>query len=125
MSWSSVDLKRQLLISAESEPVRKIFEPLISRYTEGELIEIGKSLKAMSDMGGWHWLEAYMLGQINLPAYLETKEEDPTWKGMARGYSRLIQLVQYHVKLGEKLEQKEKAKHEAKNVPEDKTNEGV
>jgi hypothetical protein len=119
MSLSSSEIKRQILMSAGQSDMKKKMEnpPGIS---DGELLEIGNDLKAITRMRGWIWLEAYMLRRMNLVGLALSDKENPDQKGIARGYIELMQMIQLHIQKAEEIETKERLKHgKTETVPED------
>jgi hypothetical protein len=111
----SAEIKRQILKSAKDSIQAKRMEnpPGIS---EGELIEIGNDLEAVSRMRGWILLESYMLRRMNLVGLALSEKDQPDQKGIARGFIELMQWIQLHIEKRDEILQKEKLKYEAKNV---------
>ena len=110
MSLSSAEIKRQILMSAGQSDIKKRFEnpPGIS---EGELLEIGNNLKAVTKMNGWIWIESYMLKHMNLVGLALSDKEMPDQKGIAKGYINLMQVIQLHIQKAEEIEEKERLKY--------------
>ncbi len=119
MSLSSSEIKRQILMSAGQSDIKKRMEnpPGIS---DGELLEIGNDLKAITKMRGWIWIESYMLRRMNLVGLALSDKENPDQKGIARGYIELMQMIQLHIQKAEEIEEKERLAHaKTKDVSED------
>ena len=116
MSLSSAEIKRQILMSAKDSIQKKRMEnpPGIS---EGELIEIGNDLEAVSRMRGWILIESYMLRRMNLVGLALSEKEQPDQKGIAKGFIELMQWIQLHIEKRDEILQKEKVKYETKTVP--------
>ena len=115
MTLSSAEIKRQILMSAKDSIQKKKMEnpPGIS---EGELVEIGNDLEAVSRMRGWILIESYMLRRMNLVGLALSDKEQPDQKGIAKGFIELMQWIQLHIEKRDEILQKEKLKYEAKNV---------
>lgn len=113
---SSAEIKRQILMGAKESIVKKRMEnpPGIS---DGELIEMGNDLEAVTKMKGWIWIESYMLRRMNLVGLALSDKENPDQKGIARGFIELMQYIQLSVEKKDELLTKERVKHEAKTVP--------
>jgi len=126
MTLSGADIKRQILMSAGTSDIRaKMQAHGPPGITDGEFLEIGNSLKAVTKMAGWTWIESYMIRRMNLVGLAMSEKEIPDQKGIARGYIELMQAIQLHIQKAEEIEQKERLKYETKNVPKDEINEGV
>ena len=120
MNLSSAEIKRQILMSAKDSIQKKRMEnpPGIS---EGELIEIGNDLEALSRMRGWILVESYMLRRMNLVGLALSDKEQPDQKGIAKGFIELMQWIQLHIEKRDEILQKEKLKHETQSVSKNKS----
>jgi hypothetical protein len=118
MTLSSADIKREILMSAKESIVKKRMEnpPGIS---DGELIDIGQKLEAVTRMAGWTYIESYMLRRMNLVGLALSDKEQPDQKGIAKGFIELMQWIQIAIEKKDEILTKERLKYEAKNVPKD------
>ena len=89
--------------------------------SEGELIEIGNDLEALSRMRGWILVESYMLRRMNLVGLALSDKEQPDQKGIAKGFIELMQWIQLHIEKRDEILQKEKLKHETQSVSKNKS----
>lgn len=123
MTLSSADIKREILMSAKESIVKKKMEnpPGVS---EGELIEMGQKLEAVTRMPGWTYVESYMLRRMNLVGLALSDKEQPDQKGIAKGFIELMQWIQLSIERKDEILNKEKLKYEAKNVPKEQTDRG-
>lgn len=123
MTLSSADIKREILMSAKESIVKKKMEnpPGIS---EGELIDIGQKLEAVTRMQGWTYIESYMLRRMNLVGLALSDKEQPDQKGIAKGFIELMQWIQIAIEKKDEILQKEKLKYEAKSVSKDESGSG-
>jgi hypothetical protein len=115
---SSAEIKRQILMSAKDSIQKKRMEnpPGID---EGELIEIGNDLEAVSRMRGWILIESYMLRRMNLVGLALSEKEQPDQKGIARAFIELMQWIQLHIEKRNEILAKENLKYETKSVSKD------
>ena len=123
MTLSSADIKREILMSAKESIVKKKMEnpPGIS---EGELIDIGQKLEAVTKMQGWTYIESYMLRRMNLVGLALSDKEQPDQKGIAKGFIELMQWIQLAIEKKDEILAKERLKYEAKSVPKDESSSG-
>lgn len=107
MTFSSADIKRQILADSEKDraKIRKRMEAqLPNKDVEGEILEIGAAFEPMVESKGWLHVETYMLRRMNLVglAFNDT-QEDGIQKGIARGYIELMQYVDQMMKARNEL----------------------
>jgi len=121
---SSADLKRQILDSA-SEGVRKKPKELPEGITEGDILELGKSLEGMTKMPGWAVVEDFMLRRMNLVGMAMQETASELTRGIARGYIELMTYVERTIAHKNIIEERERLKHETKDVSKDETDQGV
>jgi len=116
MPLSSAEIKRQILMGAANSPLRKRMEqpPGIS---EGELIELGNDLEAVTKQRGWTIIESYMLRRMNLVGLAMAEQPDPDQKGIAKGFIELMQWITLSIAKRNELLENERLKHETKSVP--------
>jgi len=117
---SSADLKRQILDSA-SEGVRKKPKELPEGITEGDILELGKSLEGMTKMPGWAVVEDFMLRRMNLVGMAMQDSANELSRGIARGYIELMTYVERTIAHKNIIEERERLKHETKDVPKEKS----
>lgn len=115
MPLSSAEIKRQILMGAANSPMRKKLEqpPGIS---EGEMIEIGNDLEAVTKHRGWTLIESYMLRRMNLVGLAMSDKPDADQKGIAKGFIELMQWIQLSIKKRDEILEQERVKHEAKTL---------
>lgn len=123
MPLSSAEIKRQILMSASGSPIRKKLEqpPGIS---DGELIEMGNDLEAITRLKGWTLIESYMLRRMDLVGLAMSDQATTDQKGIARGFIELMQWIHLSIKKRDELMEKEKIRNAPKNVPQTDENEG-
>ena len=116
MPLSSTEIKRQILMGATNSPMRKKMEqpPGIS---EGEMIEIGNDLEAVTRQRGWTLIESYMLRRMNLVGLAMSDQPNADQKGIAKGFIELMQWIHLSIQKRDELLEGERIKHETKNVP--------
>jgi len=120
---SSADIKRQIIQNARSN-IRKQPKELPEGITEGDILEIGKALETMTKMSGWAAVEEYMLKRSNLIDLATQENPSPLVRGTAKGYIELMQWIENTISHKNKILERERLQHEAKNVPQDQTVEG-
>jgi len=125
---SSQDIKRQIIASARTSPFRKAMEKPENQMPDGETMEVGNALEAMTKTVGWALVSQYMerkMDVIGLITNDKLTEADRTVKrGIATAFIEMDQWIATMIAAKNKLVEKEKLKHEAKNVPEDEIDEG-
>jgi len=121
---SSADLKRQILDSAATG-VRKKPKELPEGITEGDILELGKSLEGMTKMPGWAVVEDFMLRRMNLVGMAMQDTASELTRGIARGYIELMTYVERTIAHKNIIEERERLKHETKDVSKDKDDQGV
>lgn len=111
MALSSAEIKRQILMGASNSPIKKKMEqpPGIS---EGEMIEIGNDLEAVTKHRGWTLVESYMLRRMNLVGLAMSDKPDADQKGIAKGFIELMQWIQLSIMKRDELLNQEMIKHE-------------
>jgi hypothetical protein len=108
---SSSDIKRQIIEQAPK--LRMGTEAKIeSGITEGDILELGNSLEAMTKVAGWAVVEDFMLKRMNLVNMAISDNLNDVQRGIARGYIELMQMVQNRIKEKNIIEEREKLKHE-------------
>lgn len=116
MSISSAEIKRQILISAKDSPIKRKMAANPQGVKDGEYIEMGNDLEAITKMRGWALIETYMLRQMNLVGLVLSKEADPDQKGAAKGFIELMQWIHIIISKRDELLEQERMKYETKNV---------
>jgi len=116
---TSADIKRDIIKSADSSVVKKRMEESPPSITEGEQIEIGNNLEAMTKTLGWGIIEEYMLTRMNLVGMATSEKSSDVQRGTAKGFIELMQWIQLCIKRKNFLLEREKAKYEAENVSQD------
>ncbi len=119
MGLSSSEIKRQILLSAGTSDIKKKFQHNLPGISEGEQIEMGNDLESLTKTKGWTWVEAFMLRRMDIVGLVFSDKENPDQKGVAKGYMELMQYIQIAIQNKDAILEKEKIKHEAKNVSED------
>ena len=124
MPLSSAEIKRQILMGASNSPLRKKMEqpPGIS---EGEMIEIGNDLDAVTKHRGWTLIESYMLRRMNLVGLAMSDTPNADQKGIAKGFIELMQWISLSIRKRDELLEGERLKHETKSVPREQEEQGV
>ena len=123
MTLSSAEIKRQILMEASHSPMRKKLEQP-QGISEGEMIEIGNDLDAVTKQRGWTIIESYMLRRMNLVGLAIADKPDPDQKGIAKGFIELMQWIQLSIARRDELIAKERTKYAAKNVQEEQEKQG-
>ena len=99
-----------------------------NQMPDGETMEVGNALEAMTKTVGWALVSQYMerkMDVIGLITNDKLTEADRTVKrGIATAFIEMDQWIATMIAAKNKLVEKEKLKHEAKNVPEDEIDEG-
>lgn len=122
---SSAEIKRQILMGASNSPMRKKMEQPHG-ISEGEMIEIGNDLDAVTKHRGWAFIESYMLRRMDLVGLAMSDKPDTDRKGIAKGFIELMQWIQVSIMKRDELLSKERSKHEkAKDVPQREAEQGV
>ncbi len=117
-SLSSDEIKRQILKSVDTSPIKKRMDKSPPGISIGEQIEIGNELDKMTRMGGWAIVEQYMLDKMNLIG-LAVQDGSDLNRGIAKAFIELMQWIKLNIDRRNKLLEQEKIKHEAKNVSKD------
>lgn len=120
---SSSDIKRQII---EQAPKLRMGNDakIESGITEGDILELGNSLEALTKVAGWAVVEDFMLKRMNLVNMAISDNLNDVQRGIARGYIELMQMVQNRIKEKNIIEERERLKHETKTVQKDKKIEG-
>ena len=124
MGLSSAEIKRQILISAGNFDIKKRMDQNPQGISDGEFIEIGNDLEAITRMRGWTIIESYMLRVMNLVGLALSEKENPDQKGIARGFIEMMQWIQLSIQRKDEILEKEKQKYVAKSVSKDETERG-
>ena len=119
MTLSSAEIKRQILISAGSSEIRRKMDKNPPGISEGEQIEMGNDLDAITKMSGWTLIETYMIRQMNLVGAILDDKEDPKQKGIAKAFIELMQWITLMIKRRDEILEKERLAYETKNIPKD------
>ena len=119
MTLSSADIKRQILISAGSSEIKRKMDKNPPGISEGEQIEMGNDLEAITKMRGWTLIETYMLRQMNLIGLILSDKESPDQKGIAKAFIELMQWITLVIKRRDDILEKERLKYETKSVSKD------
>ena len=114
MSLSSSEIKRQILMAASASDIKKRVHSNLPGISDGEYIEMGNDLEAITRMKGWALIEAYMLRRMNLIGLVLSEKDQPDQKGIARGYIELMQYIQVVIQKRDEILQEEKVRHEKK-----------
>jgi len=120
---SSADIKRQIILEAIKSPIRKKLEQPPG-MSDGEMIEIGNDLEAVTKARGWTLIESYMLRRMNLVGLAMDDNQDPNQRGIAKGFIELMQWIQLSIARRDELVAKEKQKYAAQNVPKEQKKQG-
>jgi len=114
---SSADIKRQIIDEAKNSSIRKKVESLPEGMTEGDQIEIGSALDNTTKTVGWSMIESYMLTRMNLVNMVVTDNSSEIARGTAKGFIEMMQWIHLSIKRKNELMERERLKHETKNVP--------
>lgn len=112
MTLSSAEIKRQILISAGSSDIKRRMDKNPPGISEGEQIEMGNDLEAVTKMRGWTLIESYMLRQMNLVGLALSDKENPDQKGIAKALIELMQWISLVIRRRDDILEKEKVKFE-------------
>ena len=116
MTISSAEIKRQILINAENSEIKKKMDQNPPGVGDGELIDIGNKLEAITKMSGWTIIESYMLRRMNLIGLVLSEKENPDQKGIARGFIEMMQWIHLAIQKKNEILEKERLKNETKSV---------
>ena len=111
-------------MSAGNSDIKKRMDQNPQGISDGEFIEIGNDLEAITRMRGWTIIESYMLRVMNLVGLALSEKENPDQKGIARGFIEMMQWIQLSIQRKDEILEKEKQKHVAKSVSKDETERG-
>ena len=120
--FSSADIKRQILDSTKLD-IRKKPSALPEGMTEGDILELGKSLEAMTKVSGWAVVEEFMLKRMNLVGMAMQDNSSELVRGIARGYIELITYVQRTIQHKNAIQ--ERLNNEAEAVSKKKKEQGI
>ncbi len=120
MTLSSAEIKRQILMSASSSDIKRKMDKNPPGISEGEQIEMGNDLDAITKMRGWTLIESYMLRQMNLVGLVLSDKELPDQKGIAKAFIELMQWISLVIRRRDEILEKERLKYDTKSVPQDK-----
>ena len=115
---SSADIKRQIIDEAKNSSIRKKMERLPEGMSEGDQLEIGKALEAVTKMAGWGLIEQYMLARMNLVGMVMSEKTNEMKKGAAAGFIEMMQWI--HLSIKQKNEIQERINNETKTVSKNK-----
>ncbi len=121
MPLSSADIKRQILMSADKSEFKRKIQENLPGIDEGEMIEIGNQLEAVTKTKGWILVESFMIRRMNIVGLIYADKTDPDQKGIAKGYMDLMQWIELSIQTKNEILSKEKVKHETKDVPKNET----
>ena len=119
MTLSSAEIKRQIIASAKQSDIKKRMDKAPPGISEGEQIEIGNDLAAVTNHRGWTLIESYMIRRMNLVGLALSNEDNKDEKGVAKGFIELMQWIQLAIQARDRIIEKEKTRYEAKSVPQD------
>jgi hypothetical protein len=110
---SSADIKREIIASAATSPVRKRISEVPEGMTEGDQIEIGKALEAVTKLAGWSIIEKYMITRANVVGMAMSDNVSDTIRGIAKGYIELMQWVTLAINRKDEILEKERLHEES------------
>ncbi|MHC4158062.1 MAG: hypothetical protein ACYSSO_03195 [Planctomycetota bacterium] len=116
---SSAEIKREIIKSANTSVVAKRMKKGPPSITEGEQIELGNNLEALTKTTGWAIIEEYMLARMNLVSMAVEDKLDDMRRGVAKGFIEMMQWIHLSIKTKNILIEKERLEHESKNIPEE------
>jgi|TARA_Y100000034_G_scaffold66966_1_gene80816 flagellar motor protein MotB len=119
---TSQEIKRQIIASAKTSPFRKAMEKPDNPMSDGERMEAGKALEAMTKTVGWALVSQHMQKKMNLISLITDQMPDAERaekRVVASAFIELEQFITTMIELKDKLLEKERSKHEAKNVSKD------
>lgn len=115
---SSDEIKRQIIKSVNTSPLKKKMNDRPPGITIGEQIEIGNELEKITKMPGWAIAEQYMLDKMNLIG-LAIQDGSDVNRGVAKAFIEFMQWINLCIQRKDKILQEERTKHETKNVSKD------
>ncbi len=115
---SSADIKREIIASASTSPIKKRITEVPEGMTEGDQLEIGKALEAVTKLAGWSIIEKYMITRANVVGMAMNDNVTDTTRGIAKGYIELMQWVTLAIKRKDEILEKERL-NVTENLPED------
>jgi hypothetical protein len=116
---SSADIKREIIASASTSPVRKRMKEVPEGMTEGDQIEIGKALEAVTKLAGWSIIEKYMITRANVVGMAMNDNVTDKERGTAKGYIELMQWVTLAINRKDEILERERL-NETEDVQEEK-----
>jgi len=120
MTLSSAEIKRQIIASAKQSDIKKRMDKAPPGISEGEQIEIGNDLAAVTNHRGWTLIESYMIRRMNLVGLALSNEDNKDEKGVAKGFIELMQWIQLCIERRDKILEEERLKYgKAQSVQED------
>jgi hypothetical protein len=111
MTLSGAEIKRQILMAANSSEIKKKVHENPPGISDGEYIEMGNDLEAITKMKGWILIESYMIRRMNLVGLALADKEQPDAKGIAKGYIELMQWIQIVIQKRDEILEQEKTRH--------------
>jgi len=115
---SSDEIKRQIIKSVNTSPLKKKMNDRPPGITIGEQIEIGNELEKITKTPGWAIAEQYMLDKMNLIG-LAIQDGSDVNRGVAKAFIEFMQWINLCIQRKDKILQEERTKHETKNVSKD------
>lgn len=115
MSLSSADIKRQILVDGSSKPKREEYRNRIQGIPDGEIIEMGNALEAMTKTKGWIYAESYLIRRMNLVGLVFDDKENADSKGLAKGFIEFMQWINHTIQAKNEIIDKENQKREVKH----------
>ena len=117
MNLSSDEIKRQIIQSTSTSPLKRRMEERPPGISEGEQVEIGNELERMTKTSGWAIAEQYMLEKMNLVG-LATQDGSDINRGIAKAFIEFMQWINLCIQRKNKILEKERLKYETKSVSE-------
>jgi hypothetical protein len=90
---SSADIKREIIAGASTSPLKKRIAEVPEGMTEGDQVDIGKALEAVTKLVGWSIIEKYMITRANVVGMALDDNVSDITRGKAKGYIELMQWI--------------------------------
>ena len=110
---SSADIKREIIASASTSPLKKRIAEVPDGMTEGDQIEIGSALEATTKMAGWSIIEKYMITRANVVGMAMNDNVSEATRGIAKGYIELMQWVKLSIDRKNEILERERLNEES------------
>jgi hypothetical protein len=110
---SSSDIKREIIKSASTSPMKKRIAEVPDGVTEGDQVEMGNALEAVTKLAGWAIIENYMITRANVVGMAMKENVNDVTRGTAKGYIELMQWVTLSIERKNEILERERLHEES------------